>query len=139
VINSHSVRLNTPPGIHNVFYIDYLRLASSYPFSSQPNDDTQPAPVLVNGELESEVEQIIAEVTYRNRLFFEVKWTRYALTTFEPAENLQDNSALDEWEMFIAPYRNQQSKLLPAGFRRGDEGLFSRCKTPHKNWRGGVL
>jgi hypothetical protein len=52
------------------------------------------------------VEQIMAEVTYRNRLFFEVKWTGYALTTFEPAENLQDNSALDEWEMFTAPYRN---------------------------------
>jgi hypothetical protein len=47
VINSHSVRLNTPPGIHNVFHVDRLRLASSDPFPSQPNNDTQPAPVLV--------------------------------------------------------------------------------------------
>jgi hypothetical protein len=88
VINFHSVRLNTLPGIHNVFYSDRLRLASSDPFPSQHNDNTQPALVLVNGEFESEVEQIMAEVTYRNRLFFEVKWTGYALTTFEPAENV---------------------------------------------------
>jgi hypothetical protein len=81
----------------------------------------------------------MAEVSYRNRLFFEVKWTGYALTTFEPAENLQNNSALDEWEMFTAPYHNRQSKLLPAGFRRGNEGQFSRRKPPHKNQRGGIM
>jgi hypothetical protein len=81
----------------------------------------------------------MAAVTYWNRLFFEVKWTGYALTTIEPAENLQDNSTLDEWEMFTAPHRNQQSKLLPAGFRRGVEGQFSRRKPPHKNRRGGVM
>jgi hypothetical protein len=105
VINSHSVRLNTLPEIHNVFHVDRLRLASSDPFPSQPNDDTQPAPVLVNGELESEVEQIMAEVTYWNRLFFEVKWTGYALTTFEPAENLRTT----------APWMNGKcSQLLTA-------------------------
>jgi hypothetical protein len=71
----------------------------------------------------------MAEVTYRNRLFYEVKWSGYALTTFEPAENLQDNTALDEWETFTAPYRKQRSKLLPAGFRRGDEGQLSRHNT----------
>jgi hypothetical protein len=139
VINSHSVRLNIPPGIHNVFHVDCLRLASSDPFPSLLNDDTQPAPVLTNEELESKVEQIMAEVTYRNRLFFEVKWTEYTLTTVEPAENLQDNSALDEWKMFTASYRNQQSKLLPAGFRRGDEEQFLRRKPPHKNRRGEVM
>jgi hypothetical protein len=61
-------------------------------------------------------------INQSNRLYFEVKWTGYALTTFAPAQNLQDNTALDEWETFTAPYRNQRSKLLPAGFRRGDEG-----------------
>jgi hypothetical protein len=81
----------------------------------------------------------MAEVTYQNRLFFEVKWTGYALTTFEPAENLQDNSALDEWEIFTAPYRNQQSKLLPAELRRGDEEQFSRRKPLHKNRRERVI
>jgi hypothetical protein len=48
----------------------------------------------------------MAELTYRNRLFFEVKWTGDTLTTVEPAETLQDNSTLNEWEMFTAPYRN---------------------------------
>jgi hypothetical protein len=96
VIKLHSVKLNTPPGIHNIFYMDQLRLAASDPSPSQPNDDTQPALMLIEGELKSEVEKIMAEVTYRNKLFFEVKWTRYALTTFEPAENLQDNTTLDK-------------------------------------------
>jgi hypothetical protein len=96
VINSHSVRVNTLPEIYDIFHVDGLRLAFLDPFPSHPNDDTQLAHVLVNGELESEVEQIMTKVTYWNRLFFEVKWTEYTLTTFEPAENLQHNSALDE-------------------------------------------
>jgi len=126
VIDSHSVRLNTPPGVNNVFHVDRLRLASSDPFPSQANDDTQPDPILVNGEAESEVERLMAEVTYRNKLFYEVKWSGYALTTFEPAENLEDNVTLDEWETFTAPYRKGRKKELPAGFRRGDEHLFQR-------------
>ena len=96
VVDSHSVKLNTPPGINNVFHVDRLRLASSDPFPSQPNDDTQPEPILVDGEPESQVECIMAEVYYRKKLFYEVKWTGYALTTFEPAENLKDNIALDD-------------------------------------------
>ena len=133
IIDSHSVRLNTPPGINNVFHVDRLRLASSDPFPSQSNDDAQPDPVLVNGEAESEVEKIMAEVIYRNKLFYEVKWSGYVLTTFEPAENLKDNVALDEWEEFTAPYRRGRRKELPASFRRGDEHLFQR------NVSGGVL
>jgi hypothetical protein len=94
--------------------------------------------MLIEGELESEVEKIMAEVTYRNKLFFEVKWTSYALTTFEPAENLQDNTALDEWEQFTTPYRNQHSKLLPTGFRRGDEGQYLKHNTSSRRLeRGG--
>ena len=90
-------------------------------FPSQPNYDIQPVPILVDGEPESVVEKIMAEVPFRRKLFYEVKWTGYALTTFEPAENLQDNTALDEWEQFTAPYRALRSKKLPAEFRRGDK------------------
>ena len=68
----------------------------------------------------------MAEVRYRNKLFYEVKWSGYALTTFEPAENLKDNVALDEWEEFTAPYRKGRKKELPPSFRRGDEHLFQR-------------
>jgi hypothetical protein len=44
--------------------MDPLCLAASNPFLSQLNDDTQPALMLIEGKLESEVEKIMAEVTY---------------------------------------------------------------------------
>ena len=129
VVDSHSVKLNTLPGINNVFHVDRLRLALSDPFLSQPNNDTQPEPILVNSEPESEVKYIIAEAYYRKKLFYKVKWTGYALTTFKPAENLKDNIALDDWEQFTAPYRKPRSRELPAGFRRGDENQFRQINS----------
>lgn len=80
----------------------------------------------------------MAEVTYRNRLFFEVKQTRYALTTFKLAENLEDNTALDEQEAFTALYCNQRSKQLLARFRRSNKEQYSRYNTTtHRLERGG--
>ena len=34
IVSSHSYRLDTPPGIHNVFYIRLLKLAKSSPLPS---------------------------------------------------------------------------------------------------------
>jgi hypothetical protein len=39
VISSHNYRLNTPPGIHNVFHTTHLRRASDDPLPSQTSDD----------------------------------------------------------------------------------------------------
>ena len=40
VISSHSYRLNTPAGIHNVFYSRLLRLVAMDPLLSQRTTDS---------------------------------------------------------------------------------------------------
>ena len=47
--DTHSVRLNTPPGVHDVFHVDRLRLASTDPLPSQEQDDSQPIAIQVDG------------------------------------------------------------------------------------------
>jgi hypothetical protein len=50
VIDSHSVELDTPPGLHPVFYVDRLKLASNDPLPNQVQDDYQPQPLRVERE-----------------------------------------------------------------------------------------
>jgi len=101
-IGSHSYRLNTPPGIHDVFHSQLLRLASYDPLPSQVQDDSQPLPQLVGEDAEYEVEKILDEKVVRRRggsqHQFLVKWAGYARPTWEPKEALNDTVALDHWE-----------------------------------------
>lgn len=101
-IGSHSYRLNTPPGIHDVFHSQLLRLASYNPLPSQVQDDSQPLPQLVGEDAEYEVEKILDEKVVRRRggsqHQFLVKWAGYAQPTWEPKEALNDTVALDHWE-----------------------------------------
>jgi hypothetical protein len=131
VIDSHSVKLNTPPGPHPVFHVDRLRLASTDPLPSQTQDDAQPLPLQVEGEEEYVIEDIVAEQLKRRgrgwKLYYDVKWKGYHRTSLEPAENLEDTEALDRWETYTRDHRNSNNSL-PDGFRRttlsttGEEG-----------------
>jgi hypothetical protein len=60
VPSPHTVRLNVPTGIHPVFHVELVRPAATDPFPSQIIDDTQPPPLIIDGEEEYEVEQILA-------------------------------------------------------------------------------
>jgi transposase InsO family protein len=101
-IGSHAYRLDTPPGVHNVFHVSLLRPAASNPFPSQSNGDYQPPPVLIDGEAEYVVEEILQEREKRvgrgRRTEYLVKWVGYERPTWEPAANLADTAALDAWE-----------------------------------------
>lgn len=52
VINPSSYRLDTPPGIHNVFNVDLLWRAATDPLLSQVVDDPQPLVIEVDGNEE---------------------------------------------------------------------------------------
>ena len=102
MVGSHNYRLNTPPGIHNVFHSNLLRTASTDPLDSQVSDDTQPEPVIIGDEEEYEVEKILKDRLLRrgkgSQKQYLVKWTGYAEPTWEPATALENTAALDAYE-----------------------------------------
>jgi hypothetical protein len=52
VLSPHTVRLDMPTGVYPVFYVDLIRPAASDPLPSQIVDDSQPPPLVIDGELE---------------------------------------------------------------------------------------
>jgi transposase InsO family protein len=105
-IGSHAYRLNTPPGIDNVFHTHLLRPAHDDPFPSQIQTDWQPPAIVTesddNGDEEYAVERILQErikkVGRGQRREFLVKWVGYARATWEPASAFEDTVALDRYE-----------------------------------------
>lgn len=100
-IGSHAYRLDTPPGIHPVFHVSLLRPAASDPFPSQEQTDWQPPAMLVDGNEEFRVEEILDERFRRwgrgHRHEYLVKWSGYQTPTWEPARNFEGTVALDAW------------------------------------------
>ena len=102
VVGTHSYRLDTPPGIHNVFHSQLLRPASYDPLVGQEQDDTQPNPEILEDDEEYVVERILDEKTVRRgrgratKLL--VKWKGYARPTWEPLDALDATIAYDIWQ-----------------------------------------
>ena len=120
IIGTHSVRLNVGKEVHDVFHVDRVKLAATDPFPSQVLDDEQPPAILVDNEEEYEVEDIVREEWRRRgrgkRLWYEVKWAKYAETSWEPADGLEETVALTRWIDRTKDLRDMDN-ALPPGFR----------------------
>lgn len=115
-IGSHAYRLDTPPGIHNVFHAWLLRPAASDPFPSQRRRAPH-RPTTVSEDLDDdiEIERILNEGwvgsgTHRRKHYL-VKWKLWPEPTWESADTLSS---------FLSPGRLAQ--LMPSPHRRSLEG-----------------
>ena len=96
----HNFRLNTPPGIRNVFHVDKLRATSKDTLLSQISDNNHPGPSIINnknGTQEYDVEKILKKKGGRGYQYL-VKWKSYARPTWESASIMENTVALDEYE-----------------------------------------
>lgn len=105
VIGSHACRLDTPPGIHNVFHVMQLRRAAEDPLPSQVRDDAQPPAIVADRPDGDEEEEYVVEEILRSKqgrggrgAQLLVKWVGYARPTWEPASAFADTAALDRFE-----------------------------------------
>jgi transposase InsO family protein len=98
VMGSHTYRLNTPPGIHNVFHTKLLRPVTSEPLPGQVVHETQPPGLEVNNQVEYDVEEIVNQKKSRGGADkYLVKWVGYKKPTWEPWDFVQDLTAMDNW------------------------------------------
>jgi hypothetical protein len=72
------MEVNVPGHIHPRFHVDLLKRAENDPFPSQIRDDTQPPPLLIDGELKYTIEEIkrarLKEMGKGSRRKILVKW-----------------------------------------------------------------
>ena len=88
----HSYRLKLPEGslIHDVFAADVLSRDPNNPLPGQ--ESPNPPPDIVQGELEWEVQEILASRLFRKQLQYQAKWVGYdSDPTWYPATNFQSS------------------------------------------------
>jgi hypothetical protein len=119
-------------GVHLVFHIDLIRPASTDPLPSQTVDDSQPPPLVVDGELEYQVEEILDHRAKRVgrgvRTEVLVKWAGYTETTWEPLASVEDCEALNRYKERFGPVsppirpladRDRDTTISTVKIRRG--------------------
>lgn len=102
-ISTHAYKLELPSTmkIHPVFHVSMLEPVASDPLPGQKQ--VPPPPVIVDGELEFQVDEILDAKRTRNpdQPMYLVKWTGESQLTWEPYDNVKDLEAFDK---FITKY-----------------------------------
>jgi hypothetical protein len=115
VVGSHNYRLDTPPGIHDVFHTRLLKPAQSNPLPGQVIHESQPPALMIDedGEGMYEIDEILDQKKARGgKEQYLVKWTGYAKPTWTPASALEFTAALDDWKARV------RTGLEPVGGRK---------------------
>lgn len=98
-IGSHSYRLDTPPGVHNVFHVDLLRPASYDPLPSQKQVPLYPPPVFTDEFGVWEPEQILNERPRGRGRQYLIKWVGRPAPSWEPAQIFEDHPVTVQWKL----------------------------------------
>jgi hypothetical protein len=96
-VGTHAYELDIPDTMknHRTFPVSLLNPASS---NSLPGQVVPPPlPVIVDGEEEWEVEELLDSRRRRGRLQYLVKWGGDSTPTWEPEEYLEDVAAVDDF------------------------------------------
>jgi len=101
LVGSHAVRLDTPPGIHDVFHVMLLRKASTDPLPSQAVHE--PQPLALASEEDEKVYLVEAILDYKHNknrgIQLLIKWEGYTKPTWEPAVELAETDAYKLYAM----------------------------------------
>ena len=96
-ISPYAYRLDLPASmrIHPVFHVSLLEPARDDPLPGQIQPP--PPPVVVEGEDEYEVEEVLDARIRRGVLQYLIKWTGYDRPDWEPAKQVNGLAAIDEF------------------------------------------
>ena len=89
--NAYKLELPSTMKIHNTFHISLLEPYNDNKFSSQRKQP--PPPIIIEGEPEYELEEIIDSRLYYGKLQYRAKWTGYSPEhdkTWYPYENFEN-------------------------------------------------
>lgn len=108
-ISSHVYELNLPTSVrlHPVFHVSLLEPAAEDPLPGQRQ--VPPPPVIVNGEEEWLIEELLDVRVRRGTHQYLVRWKGYSDLTWEPYDYVQDAAAFDHF------YQKYPSKPRPPG------------------------